>query len=252
MKFLLGHKYQAYRAYVVPNFTESHKESIASNVARYIYLKYTSTTSDLIPRYLSAEDVMVAVNADRLTVDGLEVAYLTIDHAVTQVVAFFRQENHITVLIDLPLPVFLVQMLESLDFETPLILKAMPITNQTIHTAINSLRSLVEAEPSMLGELSLTFVPQVKLTNDSLREIIVSVPRNDSKVLVLNTESGPLLAILAWLEKTTTLKLQNMNIKSVDCDLLSITSGGKIAIKPDDTLADSTVGELFSEICKLF
>lgn len=249
MKLLLGHKYLAYRSYSLPNFSEAHGAYIARNVAQYIYLKYTSTTSDQVPRYASADDVVVSVNSQAFSQDNVEVSYLTIDHLVTQMVAFLRQNNTVTVLVDLPLPIFLVQMLEALDFETPLILQNRPITSETIRAVVNSIRSLVSIDPHILGEVNITFAPRAKLTEDSLKEIIVSVPRNDSKRIVENNKSDPFDAILEWLKNKTTLDLRNMNVKSLECDLLSVSAQGRIVFKPKSNLTDSTVASLFSEVC---
>lgn len=248
MKFLLGRKYIAYRAYTLPKFTESHLELITANVARYIYLKYTSTTTDLIPRYLAIDDVLVAVNSDRIVQNDLEIVYLTIDHSMTQVVAFFRKNNKIVVLIDLPLPLFLVQMLEALDFDTPLILQAIPITSETVHSVTNSLGPFLRLDSTQFGEMSITFAPREKLTDDSLREIVVTVPLRDSKRLIRDSKSAPLEAILEWITKTTTLKLQNMHAKSIDCDLFSISTRGRLTLKPNDTLTDSTLGVIFADV----
>lgn len=249
MKLLIGHKYSLYRAYTLPTFTEAQREYIAGNVARYIYLKYTSTTSDLIPRYLAVDDVAVSVNSQWFTQEGLEVSYLTIDHSVTQMVAFLRKDNRVTVLVDLPLPLFLVQMLEGLDLETPLVLQHIAITNEKIHAVVNSLDSLLRLDPSLFGEVNITFVPREKLTDDSLREIIVTVPRKDLARIVKNSSVAPYDAVLEWVSKTTTLNLRNMDTKSLECDLIAMAAKGRILFKSKGNLLDTTLGTLFADAC---
>lgn len=248
MNFLTGHNYVAYTAYQLPTFTEAHRESIATNVAKYIYLKYTSTTTDLIPRYLSVDDVVVSVNSAIISENDLEISYLTIDHSMTQIAAFIRVHNKVTLLVDLPLPLFLIQMLEALDFDTPLILQARPIISDTICLVGNSLEPIVRGEATLLGEINMTFIPNEKLTNDSLREIIVNVPRKDSRRIVEKSTKPPMDAVLEWLEKTTTLKLWNMKATSLDCDLVKITSNHKIAFK-DTTFTNTTMLALLVHVC---
>lgn len=247
MDFLSGRNFLVYSAYQLPLFTDVHRQSIAANVARYIYVKYTSTTTDLIPRYLAVDDVVVSVNVGIISESNLELSYLTIDHSATQVVAFFRKDNIITVLVDLPLPLFLIQMLEALDFDTPLILESRPITSDTIHHVANSMQPLVSVEAGLLGEINMTFSPQEKLTNDSLREIIVTVPRKDSKRILEKSSSPPLDAILDWLMKTTSMKLRNMKAISFDCDLVKVTVGHRITFK-DTTFSNTTMAAILATV----
>lgn len=247
MDFLSGHNFLVYSAYQLPIFTDIHRQSIAANVARYIYVKYTSTNTDLIPRYLAVDDVVVSVNAGIISESNLELSYLTIDHSVTQVVAFLRKDNIITVLVDLPLPLFLIQMLEALDFDTPLILQSQPITSDTIHHVVNSMQPLVSVEAGLLGEINMTFSPQEKLTNDSLREIIVTVPRKDSKRILEKSSSPPLDAILDWLMKITSMKLRNMKAISFDCDLVKVTVGHRITFK-DTTFSNTTMATILANV----
>lgn len=248
MNFLGGHNYVVYKAYQLPTFTETHRESLAANAASFIFLKYTNTTTDLIPRYKAVDDVVVSVNSGIATEGGLEISYLTIDHSKTQVVAFILKDNKVTVLIDLPHPIFVVQMLESLDFDIPLILESCPITSETIHHVVNSLHLLIGPESTLMGEINMTFAPPEKLTNDSLRELIVTVPRKDSTRILAKRNSPPLDAVFDWITKTTSVKLGNMKAIQFDCDLVKITAGHRITFK-DTTFSSTTLAAILANVC---
>lgn len=250
MNFLGGHNYAVYTAYQLPTFTETHRASVTANAASFIFLKYTNSTTDLIPRYKAVDDVVVSVNSGFATEGGLEISYLTIDHSKTQVVAFILKDNKVTVLIDLPHPFFVVQMLESLDFDVPLILESRPITSETIHDVVNSLHPLVSTETALMGEINMTFAPPEKLTNDSLRELIVTVPRKDSKRILGKSNSPPLDAVLDWITKTTSVKLGNMKAIQFDCDLVKITVNHRIAFK-DTTFSSITLAAILANVCSV-
>lgn len=241
MRFLLDSSFHVYRAFQCPTFSEIHKREILAHVANYIYIKYTSTTSDLIPKYKSSDDVTVKANSGRIMEDDLTVSYLTLDHSSTQIIAFLQKNDKVVVLVKSQMPVFLVQMLESLDFETPLILQAHPITPNDIYDLVNGLADLA------FGNVDLTFVPQEKLTNDSLKEIIVNIPLKDSSRIV---DSAPMDAMVLWLTKTTNLNFANLRIKSLESNIVGISANGRIKITGE--LLDEEMLSILSTICAKF
>lgn len=251
MKFLLDSKYLLYRAYQLPKFTDAHRDTIASMLANYIYIKYTSTSEDLVPIYSSADDVSVDVTTNTIDDPELQVSYLTTKHeGSTQIVAFLRRNDKVTVLVKSSTPVFLVQMLESLDFETPLILQLLPMTSETMVSVINGLQPLLAEDNSLLGEVNFAFTSPVKLTSDSLKEILVTVPRKDSQRLVKDSDSPPIEALYAFLEKTTTLNFHNLVLANMNCYVVSM-DGKRIRLS-GQYLLDSQITTMLCSVCDTF
>lgn len=214
MDLLRDATFHVYKAYQLPTFLEAHTKQIREHVANYIYIKYTSSTSDLIPRYRSADDVNAKVEAGVKRYDAFTISHIAIE-PLAQVVAFIEKDDKVLVLVKSPTPIFLVQMLESLQFSTPLILQLHAITGQDIQRLVNGLAS-------ELGTISLTFAPIEKTKGDALKEIMVSIPKEDVERI---GGKHPMDAIFDWLAKTTSLKFVNLQTKGLESAALTVTNG---------------------------
>lgn len=252
MKFLLDHAFLVYRAYQCPIITEAHKQLIQSHIASYIYLKYQSSSSDLIPKYKSSDDVRVTVTSGNLTATGTEVTYLIIDEDLVQMVAFVKHADGFIALIKSHMPLFLIQMLESLDLDTPLVLQSLPISSKHIHLVVNNMGDLVSEDPNCIGNVDLVFAPKEKLFGDSLREIILTIPSKDSRRILKDTKLSPLKALISWLTDQTSLQFSNLLLKKFDSQILSIHISGRLTISSDRVLLDTTTAQVLAILCKSF
>lgn len=251
MKFLLDQSFLVYRANQLPIFTAFHRERAAFLVASYVYTKYTSTTTDVIPKYRSEDDVDVTANSHILETTDLNFSYMTIDApSSTHLFIFMKAGDEVIVLIQSSMAVFLVQMMESLDFSTPLILHPLRITSKLITKLINGLHPLTLEDSSILGEINLAFAPPIKLSSDHLKQILVTVPRDDSKRLFRDLQDPPMNVICAWLEKATTLKFHNLSLRSVACDVLTVTTS-KLKIS-GLLLHEHAINSILIAICETF
>lgn len=252
MKFLLDYGFLVYRAYQCPVFTEAHKLLILSHIASYIYLKYQSSSSDLIPKYKSSDDVQVTVTSGNSIYSETEISYLFIDEESVQVVAFVKHADGIIVLIKSHMPLFLAQMLESLDLELPLVLQSLPVTNRRIHLVINNMGELVAEDSSCIGNVDIVFTPKEKLFGDSLREIMINIPSKDSRRILKDSTLPPLKALMDWLTSQTSLQFSNLVLKKFECQILSIQISGHLTISSGGLLLDGKIAEILAIICNSF
>lgn len=252
MKFLLDQPFLVYRAYQCPVITESHKSLIRSRIASYIYLKYHSSSSDLIPKYKSTDDVSVTVTSGNLTDSGTEITYIVIDEDVVQVVAFVKHADGIIALIRSHMPLFLIQMLESLDLEIPLVLQSLTISTKTIYTVIDNMHQLVRVDPNCIGNVDLVFTPKEKLLGDSLREILITIPGKDTRRILTDTQLLPLEALTSWLTDQTSVQFSNLFLKKFDSQILSLHTPGRLAIASDHLSLETTIAQVLAILCKSF
>lgn len=234
MKLLLDHNYYVFTASVFPALTQGHLIRIEEKMADFVYHTYLSTTTDQIPKYKSSADVDVSTNAGNFTIDELNINYITISHGSRSHMIFFITNGENTVVfINSKHPQFLVSLIESLDFQDPVILKSSPISSSQIPHVVNSLEKLISTDPLVLGNIDITYSPKQKLTNDLLKELLINVPAKDSRRLFKEKQMA-LDAILSWLQKTTTLDFTHLDILAFTSDFLSISKNGRIRLASDN------------------
>lgn len=219
--FLRDTVFRVYRTNQLPTLSVSHKDLITSLVAKYLYTKYKNSNNDLIPRFKSANDVKVNTVIESSELQQFTFLHISIEHGPsTQTVVFIQKNDKFISFIRLPLPLFLVEVLESLDLENPLALEQCSLTSEFITTCVNGLNT---DDPSAFGQIDLSFLPKKALTGNSLKEIKISFPREDSNK-ILRKKDKPLDCLYDWLEKTTTLKFRNLDLSSLSCSIIAIKS----------------------------
>ncbi|OBA21553.1 hypothetical protein METBIDRAFT_12047 [Metschnikowia bicuspidata var. bicuspidata NRRL YB-4993] len=222
LAFLRDRGFRVYKANQLPTLSVAHQDFITSLVAKYFYTKYTKSTNDLIPRYKSAEDVKVAVRSEKSVLGELSLLHLSIEHGLSmQTVVFIQNAQKTVSLIRLPIPLFLVEVLESLDLDLAFALQPVALTHDFVHKYVNGLKILISEDPSVMGQIDLVFSPRQALTGNSLRNILVTFPKEDSSS-ILQKESPPLDCLYDWLAKTTTLKFKNLDVSSFSSRLVAI------------------------------
>lgn len=229
MDYLLGQYFQVFRANSFRPFEHDDTANFLRVMARYIYSKYTSTTSDLIPRYHSEADILVTAHTQRDTQPNMDISVLSMQASGSHIVATIAYEQLVIVLIHLQFTTALVEMLEAQSRLPIVVLNAV---RPRIDNIVASLASGIRHNPALLGNITITFCPRQKLENDSLREVILSIPLNDSKRILSGAED-PLGSIFAWMQKTTGLKLQDMQIKAFDSRIFLIR-GQKVQLELTD------------------
>ncbi|QBM89345.1 hypothetical protein METSCH_D04150 [Metschnikowia aff. pulcherrima] len=239
LQFLRDRAFRVFRTNQLPPLTTSHRDFITSLVAQYYYTKYTNTTGDLIPKYNSPEDVHVTANIEKFELQGLSLLHLLIEHgSAVQTVAFIGKNEKYAAFIRLHFSLFLTEALESLDLETPLALQPLAISHDFITNCANGLGDLVNIESSMLGQIDMKFAPDPPLTGNSLREIAISVPKEDTKYILQGSEL-PLTSLHDWLTKTTSLRFENIKIAAFSCSVVAMRSNTILilcSLDPETTL----------------
>lgn len=250
MRFLLDQNFHVYKAQHSPVFTQSHLSTIQTHSANYVYNKYISTSTDVIPKYDSVEDVEIDVNADSVTQGDLVVTYVTIKHgSSSQMACFVRDKDFVLALLKSGAAEFLVNLLEALDFEKPLLLRPQPVGSEGIQTLVDAMAPVLVADLGIMGNIDITFTPKVKLKKDSLKEILINVPRKDSCRL-LEGSSQPMHAIVLWLTKATSVKFKNMETKTFTSDLICVSKNGRIRLIGDNILDDESATTLVTQVCR--
>ncbi|GEQ67778.1 hypothetical protein JCM33374_g1443 [Metschnikowia sp. JCM 33374] len=233
LAFLRDKGFRVYTANQYPSLSVPHKAFIESLVAQYFYTKYTNSTSDLIPRFKSAQDVHVSVTTETLSLQDLRLLHLSVVHgSSTQTVVFVAHNDTYLALIRSPSPVFLAEVLESLSLDRPLSLRPLKLTHEFITGYVNGLGALLDPsgegsdgtgeEPSTVGfgPVAMSFVPRKPLTGASLKEICVEFPKEDTS-RILRKGTPPLDCLYEWLKRTTTLQFQNIDLATFSCGLFT-------------------------------
>lgn len=250
MRFLLDQNFHVYKAQHAPKFTQKHLSTIQTLSANYVYNKYISTTADIIPKYDSVEDVEIGVNADSISQGDLEVTYVTIKHgSSSQMACFVRDNETVLALLKSGAPEFLVNLLESLDFDQPLLLRPQPVGSGGILTLVDAMAPVLAADLGIMGNIDITFTPREKLKKDSLKEILINVPRKDSCRL-LEGSDRPMHTLSLWLTKATSVKFRNMETKTFTSDLICISKNGRIRLIGDHILDDDAATQLVTQVCR--
>lgn len=252
MKFLLDHAFLAYRVSQFPIITNVHKTLIQSRIASYIYLKYLSSSSDLIPKYKSSDDVDVTITSGNVSASDTEVTYLIINEELLQMVVFVNYAGGVIALVKSHMPLFVILMLESLDLDTPLVLQSIPISTEIIHKVVDGMDQIVQEDPNCFGNVDLLFLPKEKLFGDSLREISLYIPSRDTKRIIKSTQLPPLKALLSWLTDQTSLKFSNLTLRKFDSQLLSIHASGRLSLIEDRLLLETTIARVLGILCESF
>lgn len=250
MRFLLDQNFHTYKAHNAPVFTQSHLNTIQTLSANYVYNKYISTTADIIPRYESVEDVEIGVNADKVKQGDLEATYVTIRHGTSSQMACFVTDNGaVLALLKSGAPDFLVNLLESLDFNQPLLLEPQPVGSEGIWKLVDAMAPVLASHLGIMGNIDITFVPKEKLQKDSLKEILINVPKKDSSRL-LEGSKKPMYTISLWLSKATSVRFRNMETKTFTSDLICISKNGRIRLIGDNILDDDAATQLVTQVCR--
>ncbi|KAF8004106.1 hypothetical protein HF325_001554 [Metschnikowia pulcherrima] len=246
LQFLRDRAFRVFRTNQLPSLTTSHRDFITSLVAQYYYTKYTNTTGDLIPKYNSPEDVYVTANIEKFELQGLSLLHLLIEHgSAVQTVVFIGKKRKICCIYSTGAVTILNEALESLDLETPLALQPLAISHDFITNCANGLGDLVNLESSMLGQIDMKFAPDPPLTGNSLREIAISVPKEDTKYILQGSEL-PLTSLHDWLTKTTSLRFENIKIAAFSCSVVAMRSNTILILCSLDT--ETTLISLLSII----
>ena len=251
MKFLLDHNFRVYKTYLCPIITDAHESIIHSHIASYIFLKYQSQTSDLVPKYKYAEDVKVTVTSGHLAESDVEVNYVIIGHDLTHIIAFVKSDESFIALIKSHTPLYVLRILESLEFDKPLILQPLSITSPVIFSLVDHLESLVVEDPRVLGDIDLAFSPKEKLIGDSLKELIVRVPYKDSSRLLKDRKLPPMQTLVDWLTEQTTLNFSNLLLTKFSSKILNVHQDHLTIVGVDFPL-DNTIAELLKTFCITF
>lgn len=226
MENVLDHEFRLYRCYQLPTFTETQREHLSSLVAQYLFLKYSSATTDPSPKYRKAEDIKVVANSAKEYHDGVGLSCLTLKHALaSQVVVFIENGSRHIALVKSSTPIFVVQALESLDSEVPLILSPIKVLTASILECFNEFERAVSGNASSLGDVELTFSPSKPLKDNSLKEMIIEIPLRDMREInaITGQSLKPIERVLRWLERTTTVKFENLETRGFRCALVAMS-----------------------------
>uniref|UniRef100_A0A0L0NXI2 Uncharacterized protein n=1 Tax=Candidozyma auris TaxID=498019 RepID=A0A0L0NXI2_CANAR len=250
MRFLLDQNFHVYKADSVPTFTKSHLATIEDYTANYVYNKYISTTTDTVSKYESVEDVEIDVNADLINEGDLTVSYVYIKHGLaSQMACFIEINKNVLALLKSGAPEFLVNLLEAVDFDKPVLLRPQPVNSEGIGALVDSMAPVLRVDLGIMGNIDITFTPKVKLQKDSLKEILINVPKKDSSRLLKGSEK-PMQELVLWLSKATRVKFQNLETKTFTSDLICISKNGRIRLVGDNILDDASATTLVTQVCR--
>lgn len=248
MLFLARATFTVHKSSVFQIFNSDHASFIKQQFARYIYARYSANTDDLEAKYKRVDDVPVTVNFNVVDGGNVEVSYLSVVAERTHLVAFLRKDSHVVVVIKLSTPLFMNQLLELLDTDTPIILRPILVSPIEI---VNSFSSVARQLPHLFGEVDIVFVPHKKLTDDSLRNIAVNFPAKDFESIVKKAfeEDIPALdAIFSWLTKSSSLKFEHLNIKRFSSSIVHIE---RDRLTFQNVESDSQMDELLACLCEV-
>lgn len=248
MLFLARATFAVYKSSIFQIFTSDHAGFIKGQFARYIFARYSSNTDDLEAKYKRVDDVPVTVNFNIVDGGNVEVSYLSVVAERTHLVAFLRKGSHVVVVIKLSTPLFMNQLLELLDTETPIILRPVLLSPVEI---VNSFSIVARKLPHLFGDVDIVFVPHRKLTDDSLRNIAVNFPSKDFEALLAKASEDNTLALEAvfgWLTKNTTLKFEHLKIKSFASSVVHIERD-RLTFRTVES--DSQMDELLACLCEV-
>lgn len=227
MESLTNNNLHVFKTYQRPHLGQSHEAELIALFANFCFKKYQSESTDLIPRYKNAGEVPVTTELEVNEAESLKTTILRIQTPeLLHIVAFLESQSHFIALVKSSTPVFLALCLETLSLDPPLILQQKKLSPSHQVSLMNSLRPLAEQETSNFGEVELTFSPGLSLHKDSLKHIIVSVPKDDFSRIIKKDSSAPLDAIYKWLSKATTLHFENVDLRSFKCNYMASNPDG--------------------------
>lgn len=248
MNTLLDHNFYVYTSTSFPNFSNSHVVEIEEKMANFFYHQYLSTTADIIPKYKSVGDLEVEVNCGNFTSENIESSHVTINHGSKTQRLVFITNNEVTLfLINSRNPEFLIHMVESLDVPEPILCQPSPIVRGKLVSFMNSLNSILEQHPQLMGDMDLTFSPKQKLTNDLLKEIIINVNATDSERLI-KQNANIYDSIVGWLKESTTLDFTHLNLMACTSNFLSVSKNGRIRISSDRLGGEAAIEPVITSV----
>lgn len=125
----------------------------------------------------------------------------------------------------------MLQVLQSFDYDVPLVIKDMQLSDKSIKGILNELIKklhLVCNADQVLGDTTLTYDLQNMVSNGSLRNIVIDVPQTD--LLRLITEEGFVCNLNLFLKKTSALDFDLLPLSKVTSRLINMSLDGKLKV----------------------
>ncbi|CCE82813.1 Piso0_002563 [Millerozyma farinosa CBS 7064] len=125
----------------------------------------------------------------------------------------------------------MLQVLQSFDYDVPLVIKDMRLSDKSIKGILNELvmklHSVCNAD-QVLGDTALTYDLQDMVSNGSLRNIVIDVPQTDLSCLI--TEEGFVRNLNLFLKKSSALDFDLLPLSKVTSRLINMSSDGKLKV----------------------
>lgn len=275
--------YKSNRA-ISTSFTNQQIQYIRLNVAKYVYKGVSTAGSAQI---MSASDFLrgVSINYVSKTLevttseetsdrDGpLKVSYLTVKQPAVGLRALLvfvtgeDKESRSVILMkngmrqgliaSKDFDTFVVSLLQSMPSEdteqTPLAIRALVLSSHYLNEVANNVLSMFRArsELAKLQNLELVFGRRnIRLRiNDHLQNIAVSVPSEDLVELLRKPSDSPVETVLAFVSKTTTLQLSNLELVRLVTGPLSLSGDGGVRVSTAHSqLLPYVLSTLYSEL----
>lgn len=247
-KLFLDQTFKLYKSNdVLPELSEQQLDYIANIICKYLF---QTLSNDIISDYKSytslRPDCKLTNNSKRF--NKFIITYVSIRFnglLPRQTIIFINRlenkdktEEFSTLVMvkttNLAVLTLLIQAIENLSTETPIIIKELKLAENSIKLILNNLsKSLLSINnySEIIGDVELIYQTGHLVSNDSLRNIIINVPEKDIKGL--SNSQGLIDNVNEFLKTSSLLNFNNIPLIRFTSRLINLSQEGKLKISSD-------------------
>lgn len=247
-KLFLDQTFKLYKSNdTLPQLTQPQLDYISTIICQYLF---QTLANDIISEYRSYQDLFTdfKITHNVRQFNQFTITYISVRHRgllPRQTIIFIKSANsndetrpfNALVMIkatNSSLLSVLIQVIENLATEVPIIIRDLRFTEKYLNLIINNVSSgLISMNnyAEVIGDVELLYLTSHLVSNDSLRNITISVPEKDIQNLA--DLQGLVNNINAFLKRTSQLNFNNIPLFRFTSRLINLSQDGKLKISSD-------------------